>query len=87
MATENEWFVSNGCIQIEIASDDQRESAHQFYESLRFARDGQRFAKIMSGLIDPLWKVSGPFWRRQFVHPVFSRNVCSRILLAPSRAP
>ncbi|QDD67265.1 N-acetyltransferase [Herbaspirillum seropedicae] len=48
MESANEWFVTNGCVKVEVTSGDQRESAHQFYESLGFSRDGQRFSKKIS---------------------------------------
>ncbi|WP_244436237.1 GNAT family N-acetyltransferase [Herbaspirillum frisingense] len=47
MGSANEWFMANGCVKVEVTSGDQRESAHQFYESLGFSGDGQRFSKRM----------------------------------------
>lgn len=45
MGSGHEWFMANGCVKVEVTTGDQRESAHHFYESLGFSRDGQRFSK------------------------------------------
>ncbi len=47
MSAASEWFAENGCVKIEVTSGDQREAAHQFYENLGFARDGQRFSRAL----------------------------------------
>lgn len=45
MADAERWFVSVGCVKLEVTSGKHRRDAHRFYEQHGFAQDGLRLAR------------------------------------------
>ncbi|QBE62928.1 GNAT family N-acetyltransferase [Pseudoduganella lutea] len=45
IAAAERWFVSAGCVKLEVTSSDRRLDAHRFYERHGLSRDGQRLAR------------------------------------------
>lgn len=44
-----DWFLTSGCVKVEVTSGDHRSDAHHFYETQGFSRDGQRLSKKFAG--------------------------------------
>lgn len=47
MDAASAWFAANGCLKMEVTSNNRRLDAHRFYDAHGMARDSQRFSRSL----------------------------------------